>query len=188
LRFSLRLCAFAGILCIAAINAQAKVTVTISVVTPGEVRVEAELVTPTRSWSFLNAYAGALGFAERVKEFRATGASGQDAGAKKIASGEFRSERDAARIAYLVDLSSAGVADVPHISWLTSGRGFLMFADLIPRDIENLSAEFNLPSGWMIESSLSPDKHGSYEVFDPEKAVFIVCNSLRQRELAIQRR
>jgi hypothetical protein len=180
LRFSLRLCAFAGILCIAAINAQAKVTVTISVVTPGEVRVEAELVTPTRSWSFLNAYAGALGFAERVKEFRATGASGQDAGAKKIASGEFRSERDAARIAYLVDLSSAGVADVPHISWLTSGRGFLMFADLIPRDIENLSAEFNLPSGWMIESSLSPDKHGSYEVFDPEKAVFIVCNSLRK--------
>jgi hypothetical protein len=180
LRFSLRLCAFAGILCIAAINAQAKVAVTISVVTPGEVKVEAELAAPSRSWSFRNAYAGALGFAERVKDFRATDASGQDTAAKKIASGEFRSEREATRITYTVDLSAASAADVPHISWLTAGRGFLMFADLIPRDIENLSAEFKLPLGWMIESSIPPDKHGSYEVLEPEKAVFIVGNSLRK--------
>ena len=176
----MRLCAFAGILCVAAINAQATVTVTISVEGPGQVKVEAELSAPTRSWSFRNAYAGALGFAERVKDFRATGASGQDAGAKKIASGEFRSERDATRIAYTVDLSSASAVDVPHISWLTGGRGFLMFADLIPRDIEKLSAEFKLPFGWMVESSISPDKNGNYEVLEPEKAVFIAGNSLRK--------
>ena len=147
LRISLRLCAFAGVLCVAAFDAQAKATVTISVAATGQVKVEAKLSAATRSWSFRNAYAGALGFAERVNDFRAVTASGQDAGATKIASGEFRSERDATRIAYTVDLSSATAADVPHISWLTGGRGFLMFADLIPRDIENVSAQFQLPSG-----------------------------------------
>jgi predicted metalloprotease with PDZ domain len=174
LRFSLRLCAFAWMLCVAAINTQAKDTVTISVEASGQVRVEAELSAPTRSWSFRNAYAGALGFAERVKDFRAAGE------VKKIASGEFRSEQDATRIAYTVDLSSASAADVPHISWLTGGRGFLMLADLVPRDIENLSAEFKLPSGWAIESSLSPDKDGRYELLEPEKAVFIIGDSLRK--------
>jgi len=135
------------VLCVAAFDAQAKATVTISVAATGQVKVEAKLSAATRSWSFRNAYAGALGFAERVNDFRAVTASGQDAGATKIASGEFRSERDATRIAYTVDLSSATAADVPHISWLTGGRGFLMFADLIPRDIENVSAQFQLPSG-----------------------------------------
>ena len=143
-------------------------------------RVDAELSKPIRSWSFRNAYAGALGFAERVKDFRATDDSGQDAAVKKIASGEYRSERDATRLAYSVDLSQVGGADVPHISWLATGRGLLMFADLIPRDIETLSAEFKLPAGWMIESSLSPDKDGRYGVLEPEKAVFILGNSLRK--------
>ena len=159
--------------CFVALNVHAKTRVTISVVTPGEVKVEAELTVPARSWSFRNAYAGALGFAERVKDFRATGA-------KKIASGEFRSDQDATRITYTIDLSSATAADVPHVSWLTAGHGFLMFADLIPRDIESLSAEFKLPPGWTIESSIPPDKDGSYEVLEPEKAVFIVGNSLRK--------
>ena len=154
--------------------------VTISVDSPSQVKVEAELSGPARSWSFRNAYAGVLGFAERVKDFRAIGASGENAGTKKSASGEFRSERDATRISYTLDLSSTSAAEVPHISWLTVGRGFLMFADLIPRDIENVSAEFKLPFGWIAESSISPDKDGRYEVLEPEKAVFIVGNSLRK--------
>jgi peptidase M1-like protein len=149
--------------------------VTISIDSPSQVKVEAELSAPSRSWSFRNAYAGALGFAERVNDFRADGA-----GARKIASGEYRSERDATRITYTLDLSATTAAEVPHISWLTVGRGFLMFADLIPRDIENLSAEFKLPYGWMVESSISPDKDSRYEVAEPENAVFIVGNSLRK--------
>lgn len=164
------------------IDAQASVPaqVVISVDTSGQAKVEAELSASARSWSFRNAYAGALGFAERVKDFRATSDSGQDAGAKKSASGEYRSERDATRISYTVDLSNVSAADVPHISWLVAGRGFLMFADLIPRDIETLSAEFKVPFGWTIESSISPDKENRYEVLEPEKAVFIVGNSLRK--------
>ena len=180
LRLRSYFCAFARnffivLLFVHVIDAHASVParVRISVDSSGLVNVEAQLSSPARSWSFRNAYAGALGFAERVKDFRATGA-------KKIASGEFRSEQDATRITYTVDLSSATAADVPHISWLTVGRGFLMLADLLPRDIDNLSAEFKLPPGWMIESSLQPDKNGSYDVPEPEKAVFIVGDSLRK--------
>src|ERR1051326_4512677 len=44
--------------------------VTISVVSQGEVKVDAGLSTPSRSWSFRNAYAGVLGIAERVDDFR----------------------------------------------------------------------------------------------------------------------
>ena len=51
----------------------------ISVPTTGEVRVEAELPAPGRSWSFRNAYASALGIAERIEDFRASGESGQNA-------------------------------------------------------------------------------------------------------------
>jgi len=161
-------------------HASAPARIVISVDMSGHAQVEAELATPSRSWSFRNAYAGALGFAERVTDFRATNDSGQDAGARKSASGEFRSEREATRIAYTVDLSQISGAEVPHISWLTADRGFLMFADLIPQDIETLSAEFKLPPSWTLESSLSPDKDGRYEVLEPDKAVFLLGNSLRK--------
>ena len=136
--------------------------------------------SPMRSWSFRNAYASALGIAERIKDFRANDNDGKDVQVKKSASGEFRSDVDVNKITYKVDLSVASAADVPHISWLTSAGGFLMFADLIPRDIESLSAEFNLPFGSTIESAISPDKDGRYEVSDPEDAVFLVGKSPRK--------
>ena len=187
LRFSLRLCAFARnlffvFLFIQVIDAHASTParVVISVDASGQAKVEAELSAPARSWSFLNAYAGALGFAERVKEFRATSESGQDAAAKKIASGEYRSERDATRITYTVDLSQVSASEVPHVSWLAAGNGFLMFADLIPRDIETLTADFKLPFGWGLESSVIPDRDNHYGVADPEKAVFVVGTALRE--------
>ena len=151
----------------------------ISIDTAGQAKVEAELSAPSRSWSFRNAYAGALGFAERIKDFQAAGDSGQAAGVKKSASGEYRSERDATRITYTIDLSRTSATEISHISWLGAEHGFLMFADLIPRDIESLSAEFKLPPGWMVESS-SSGKDGHFEVSDPEKSVFIIGNSLRK--------
>ncbi|HJS23402.1 MAG TPA: hypothetical protein VJ751_03465 [Pyrinomonadaceae bacterium] len=148
--------------------------------TPGEVQIEAELPAPTRSWSFRNAYAGVLGMAERVGGFRATGTAGQDALVKKSAAGEFRSELDANRITYTVKLSEPRTTDVPYVSWLAEDRGFLMLADLIPQDIETLSAEFKLPTGWTIESSIVSDSNGRYTIFEPQKAVFLSGRSLRK--------
>src|SRR5918994_1634171 len=105
---SLRFCAFAGsclviLLCAGMTRAQSQLT--ISIPTTGQIKVEATLSAPARSWSFRNAYANALGLAERVEDFRAFGESGQDAQVKKNAVGEFRSELDATRISYTVKLS-----------------------------------------------------------------------------------
>lgn len=153
---------------------------TISIPTTGEVRVDAKLSSPLRSWSFRNAYASALGIAERIENFRAFGDSDQDARVKKSATGEFRSDLDATRISYILKLSKPRATDLPHVSWIDGDRGFLMFADLVPLDLKNLSAEFLLPVGWTVESSIAPDGNGRYEVLAPEKSVFFLGRLLRK--------
>ena len=169
------------VLCVAASGARAndRTRVTISIATAGEVRVEAESAL-LRSWSFRNAYAGVLGIAERVEGFRALTNSGDDARARKSATGEFRSELGAARISYSVKLSQPTPGDVSHTSWLVGERGFLMFADLLPMDFQTATVEFRLPSGWSVESSIARDANGHYEAISPEKAVFFIGRSLRK--------
>jgi hypothetical protein len=183
-----RLCFFAVVVCLGCVATKAAVPsrVTITVATTGEVRVEAELSSPQRSWSFRNAYAGVLGIAERIDGVRAVQGSGQDAGVKKIATGEFRSDVDARRISYTVRVSTPTPADVAHVSWLVGDRGFLMFADLIPRDVESLSVEFILPPGWTAESSTTPDVNGHYTVLEPEKTVFFTGRSLRKTSNTVE--
>ena len=148
--------------------------------TPGEAKIDAELQTPTRSFSFLNAYAGLLGIAERVQTFHAFTSSGEDARAKKIVVGEYQSALDATRISYTVKLSSPRLEDVSHLSWLANDRGFLRFADLLPREIDSASAKFILPPTWSVASSIDPHANGNYEVLEPEKSVFFVGQSLRK--------
>ena len=185
--FPLRLCVFAGIilLCFGISSAHANTRVTISIPTSGQIKVEAELSSAARSWSFRNAYAGALGLAERVEAFEAFGQSGQDARVKKSAAGQFRSELDATRITYLVRLSNPRAADLPHASWLTEDRGFLMLADLIPVDMASLSVEFVLPAEWSVESSIAPEGNGRYEVLAPEKSVFFLGRLLRRTSKSV---
>jgi hypothetical protein len=156
-------------------NAAAQVHISISDAT--EVKVDAELSKPMRSWSFRNAYAGVLGIAERVDDFRAITGSGQDARAKKIATGEFRSDIDATRITYKVKVSEINGANVSHVSWLTSDYGVLMLADLLPQDFTNLSIDFELPTGWQAES---PNPRLD------EKSVFLVGRSLRKSATTIE--
>ena len=155
---------------------------TISIPATGQIKVEAELSSPTRSWSFRNAYASALGIAERVEDFRAFGESGQDARVKKSAVGEFRSELDATRISYTVKLSEPRSEHLPYVSWLDGERGILMFADLVPIDIEKLSCKFMLPAGWSVESSVTPDANGQYNVSEPLKAVFLIGSARFARD------
>ena len=183
-RLSWRLCVFAGkciviLLCAGTLRAQSQLTV--SIPTTGEIKVEATLSAPARSWSFRNAYASALGIAERVGDFRAFGESGQDAQVKKRSIGEFRSELDATKISYTVKLSEPRSEHLPYVSWVDGERGILMFADLLPTDIEKLSCKFTLPAGWSVESSLTPEANGQYRVSDPLKAVFFIGSLLRKK-------
>jgi hypothetical protein len=191
LRLSLRLCAFArnglfGVLiflCFAVSNAHANgnADVTVTMSPSREVRIEAHSTTPADSWSFRNAYAGVLGMAERITDFRATTSSEQDAGAKKIATGEFRSEQHATKISYRVDVSKPSAADVSHVSWISSDYGLLMLADLLPRDFTSVSIHFELPGGWGVDGPNSGDAN-LYQVVSPEKAVFFVGRVFRKAQ------
>lgn len=186
---SLRLCAFARVVCFRSlallvialsagvVSAQKDVHshVTISVARRGEIKVEAELEPAIDSWSFRNAYAGVLGVAERIEEFRAA-----DAGVRKAATGEYRSDREVNKISYVVKLSKPTLADVSHVSWLTDERGILFLADLVPIEIQNHSASFVLPADWTVESSSPRNAEGKYEVSEPEKAVFLIGRKLRR--------
>ena len=178
------LCVLICVACVS-VNADGRDRVTISISTTGLIRVDAELSAPARSWSFRNAYAGALGLAERVDEFQAFTESGQDARAKKSATGEFQSEIDASRIVYLVRLSNTPVSDLPHASWLAEDRGFLMFADTLPVDTASVSVQFVVPAGWSVESPITPDASGRYEVPAPEKSVFFLGRAFRKASKSV---
>jgi hypothetical protein len=149
--------------------------------TAGQIKVEAELSAPARSWSFRNSYASALGLAERIGDFRALGDSGQDARVKNSAVGEFRSELDATKISYTVKLSEPRSEHLPYVSWLDGERGILMFADIVPIDIAELSCKFTLPTGWSVESSVTTNANGLYSVSDTVKAVFLIGSLLRKK-------
>lgn len=117
-----------------------------------------------------------------MEDFRAVTSSEQDSKARKIATGEFRSELDARKISYRVNVSNFNAADVSHISWTAGDYGLLMLADLLPQDFTNLSVRFELPPGWSVVSSNSGDGNGFYQVVAPEKAVFFVGRSIRRVE------
>ena len=161
------------------VTAQPRVTITVN---PDRIKVDAELSTSVDSWSFRNAYAGVLGIAERVEDFRAV-----DADVRKAAVGEYRSDRKSSRISYTVKLPSPTLADVSHVTWIAGDRGVLMFADLIPVEIQSFSAEFVLPEGWTVESSFARDADGRYDVAEPEKAVFLIGRALRKSSTTVER-
>lgn len=194
LRLSLSLCAFARngfprwfgavvFLFFAVIyaNADEHSQVTINISSSGEARIEAHSLTPTKTWSFRNSYAGILGIAERIDDFRAVTSSEQDAKANKIATGEFRSELDAGKISYRVDVSKPAAGDVSHVSWIAGDYGLLMLADLLPEDFKSVSVRFELPAGWSFASGSSGETN-----FDPEKAIFFVGRSFRQAGKSVE--
>ena len=154
--------------------------VKISVSNASQIKVDAELSTPISSWSFRNAYAGVLGIAERIEDFRAA-----DAVIQRAAVGEFRADQKSNRITYTVKLPKPTLGDVSHFTWIVEDRGILMLADLIPLEVLSLSAEFVLPDGWRVESSFPRDVNGHYEVAEPEKAVFFVGRALRKSSTTI---
>ena len=58
-----------GVFGVEAIAARPEVKITVS--SPAEIKIRIDALTPGREWSFRNAYAGVLGLAERIEQFRA---------------------------------------------------------------------------------------------------------------------
>ena len=163
------------------VHANGNVEVTITMLPSREVRIEARSTAPAESWSFRNAYAGILGIAERISDFRASTAAEQDAGAKKIATGEFRSEQPATKITYRVDVSKPSAADVSHVSWIGTDYGLLMLADLLPREFTSVGIRFELPPGWSVDGA-NPGDAILHQVVAPEKAIFLLGRLFRKAQ------
>jgi len=151
----------------------------ISVAASGELRIRIKTLSPSSEWSFTNAYAGVLGIAERVEEFHAFGSSGEDVGARKLATGQFKSETNAVSIAYVVKLRQPTGADVSHVSWIVGDSGLLMLGDLLPESLPGVMLELSLPAEWTCQTAAPRDWQGLYYAKQPEKAVFLIGRSLR---------
>lgn len=162
-------------------RADARPEVKISVASSAELRIRIKSLSPGSEWSFRNAYAGVLGIAERVEDFRAFGPNREDLHARKIAAGEFKSEPGAESITYVVKLRPPGAADVSHVSWIAGDYGLLMLADLIPESLSALTLEVSLPAGWTCQTAAPFDALGRYYVSKPDRAVFLVGGSLRMQ-------
>ena len=163
------------------ITSAARPDVKIAVSSPPEIKIRIEALSPSREWSFRSAYAGVLGLAERVEQFRVFAPDGTDLKAKKIATGEFRSNAGAVTIEYVVKLQPPGAADVAHVSWIAGESGLLMLADLLPEFLPAVEVDFSLPPGWTAQSVYETDKDGIHHVLQPEETVFLIGLALRKQ-------
>ena len=120
-----------------------------------------------------------LGLAERIEEFQAFGPNGENLEAKKLATGEFRSQPGTTSINYVVKLRPPTAADVSHVSWISGESGVLMLADLLPQRLPGVMVEISLPPDWICRTAASPDSLGRYYASKPDQAVFLVGRSLR---------
>ena len=159
-----------------------KPRIKLTVSLPDTVDVQVHVNKPIRSLSFLNSYAGAVGLAERVSNFRGSVAVGM------TAVGEFRSEQELAEFSYRVRLGPGETQRAAHVSWLTGDSGLLILGDLIPIELahNDIAVSFDVPKGWRIYSSESADRGGNYVVANPSKAVFLVGSHVQSTSRNIQ--
>jgi hypothetical protein len=170
------------------VRAGAAQEVKITVSSPAEVRIRIESLSPGSEWSFLNAYAGVLGLAERIEQFQAFAPDGKNLNARKIVPGEFRSERVATKIEYVVKLPPPQASGVAHVSWIAGDYGLLMLADLLPEWLPSLEVELSLPDGWTAQSAYQADASRKFQVRQPEKTVFLIGRSLRKQTKRVESR
>jgi predicted metalloprotease with PDZ domain len=110
-----------------------KLVVTIKV-SPESSRVVIEGSGAARAqWSFTDSYGSVLGLAGRIENFQLFTATGYPIEVRKLAPGQFESEKPAGTFKYEVKLSPPAIpADAAMVSWLTRERGVLMLSDFLP--------------------------------------------------------
>jgi predicted metalloprotease with PDZ domain len=151
-------------------------------ITPGRIKIDAQLPGATSRLSFRNAYAGVLGLGERIEILEGIKSDGGRVRVQKLAPGEFQSTEDFSRVTYEVNLAiPLRSADLSHVSSLNSEQGILMLADLLPQYTRNPSAVISVdtPSGWTVASNVS--SHGSeFSSDDPETTIFLLSPSVHE--------
>ena len=180
------------LLCAADDKAQTlKARVSVLSLSPVRLKIEGEIPGGAEQWSFLNAYGGIVGLADRIRSLTLADSAGNDVSVRSLAPGEFRSVRRATHFSYEVNASEPqSPADASHISWLNNGYGYLMPADLLPNlsnamAIHDVVLEFALPQNWSIASSIQPDANQQFQLTEPATSVFFVSRALREKRKRI---
>jgi predicted metalloprotease with PDZ domain len=142
---------------------------------------------PTANWSFVDSYAGMVGLGNRIDHFVGFDEEGREVPARKIAPGQFEVNPPATRFRYEVNLAPPGrAAESAMVSWLTSERGLLILADLLPVGSRGIRVHITLPPAWTVASALAQTAAVEFVVTDPGRAVFAVGNHLRTSQMSEQ--
>ena len=152
--------------------------VQVSVSNSAFVSVQISSIEPADNWSFRNVVAGALGLGDRVEQFRAS-EKDRELNVRKLAAGEFRSDRLADKVSYVVKIPPQRPGDFAHVSWLTEETGLLMLADLLPESIVNAQVDFALPAGWRVGTPLRSDAVNSFSIEKVDRQVFLVGKEIQ---------
>ncbi len=158
---------------------------------PVRLKIEGEIPDGAEQWSFLNAYGGIVGLADRIHNLTLADSAGNDVSVRSLAPGEFRSEKKATHFTYEVNASAPqNFADASHISWLNSDYGYLMPVDLLPNlsnatAIRDVVLDFVLPQNWSIASSIQPDANQQFRLPEPATSVFFLSRALREKRKRI---
>jgi predicted metalloprotease with PDZ domain len=151
-------------------------------ITPGRIKIDAQLPSATSRLSFRNAYAGVLGLGERIETVEGFKSDGAKVRVQKLAPGEFQSAEDFSRVSYEVNLATLlRPADRSHVSSLNSEQGVLMLADLLPQYSRNASVVISVdaPSGWTVASNVR-NQGSEFSSDDPENSVFLLSPSVHE--------
>jgi predicted metalloprotease with PDZ domain len=144
---------------------------------------------PSATWSFVDSYAGMVGLGNRIDHFLVLDEKGREVPVRKIAPGQFEANPPATSFRYEVNLAPPNrAADSGMVSWLTSERGLLILADLLPagsdrRDGPEMGVRITLPPSWGVASALAQTEPAEFAVKDPGRAVFALGNHLRTSQI-----
>lgn len=158
------------------------IVISVASLDPPRIRVEGKRDAGARAWSFRNVYAGAMGLAERIENFKLEDSEGRVVFVRKLAPGEYSSDSDAMRFSYEMRLNPpSNDADTARISWLTNERGLLLAGDLLPLSHKNAYVRFSLPNGWTVSTNEVAKNNIGYHIEGIEQAVFLVGRDVRSK-------
>lgn len=178
-----------GLTCITEARGQTlRAQIRIVSLSPARVRIDLELPTATNVLSFPNTYAGVLGLGDRIERLEAS-LDARSIQVRRLAPGEYQSETKFTWLSYEVNVTEPGQpARMSNVSWLNQDQGLLMLADLLPRPPGNSGTvariELDVPSGWSVASNI-PGKDHKYLTADPDKVVFLIGPSVREKSRRI---
>jgi predicted metalloprotease with PDZ domain len=170
------------------VNGQSHIQIQVEPGSDSKVVVEYEVPDPIDGLLFRDSYAGVIELGNRIESVEAVEASGKGLKGARVGPGEFRFASKAKSFRYVVNLTAptSKVAQ-SHVSWLTSDLGLLMLGNLMPNSSSDhpasaqLIVDFVLPARWSISSAIRTRQAGHYLATEPEKAVFFVGRSLREK-------